>query len=382
MRTVFINQFFWPDEAATSQLLVDVVRVMAERRPVSVICGPAQYAGGAGSAPPDNVEIRRQRAGGFGHGKMRKLWSYGSFFLGAAADICWGPSPDMVVSMTTPPLLGILGWLAQRRGARHIIWEMDVYPDVAVELGMFSRRGVLDRVTGWLADMPRRRADGIIALGPCMQERLQRRGIGSTPVFIVHNWADGTAIPACPFTQDGRLKVFYSGNMGLAHDFETVVPAIRELGASDGFLFRFSGGGPRRAEVEGACASLPACEFAGYHAREGLAEAFAANDIGLVTQRADTSGTVVPSKVYGILAAGRGVLYVGPRQSTIGQLLEQHGVGWRIDNGDSAGLRDMLRYLQANRNLVEETGHRARKVFEQHFDRAGQVEKVLAVCGA
>lgn len=378
---VFVNQFYWPDEAATSQLLGDVVGEAARRGPVAVICGPAQYAPitGGQADGAEGVSIWRVRAGGFGHGKVQKLWSYASFVLGAVWRVAFGPRAGIMVTMTTPPLLGLLGWVGQLRGARHFIWEMDVYPDVAVELGVFGRGGFWDVVTGWLADFPRRRADGIIALGPCMEERLRRRGLGDVPIHVVHNWADGGAIRALPFLRDGLLKVFYSGNMGLAHDFETVIGALGLLG--EGFLFRFSGGGPRRVWLESALAGLGFCEFRGYWGRGELEAAFGASDVGLVTQRAETIGTVVPSKVYGILAAGRGVIYVGPGESTVGRMIAEFGVGWQVRNGDGAGLALLLRELLARPEMVEETGRRARAVFEREFEKRGQVEKILGIIG-
>lgn len=379
MQVLFLNQFFWPDEAATSQLLGDVAREAARRGAVTVICGPPQYAGSADSAAPHGVEIRRVQTAGFGHGKLQKILSYASFVAGATIHVLFGDRPDVIVSMTTPPLLGVLGWFAQLRGAHHYIWEMDLYPDVAVELGVFARDGMLDKLTGWLADLPRKRADGIIALGPCMERRLRQRGIRATPITVVHNWADGEAICAQPFPGDGRLKVFYSGNMGLAHDFDTVLPVLEACGPD--VLFRMSGGGPRRADLERACAGLPHCSFSGYHSRQDLERAFGENDVGLVTQRAETVGTVVPSKVYGILAAGRAVIYVGPSDSTVGQMIDEFQVGWRVPNGDSAGLAALLRRLHCDRNLVEVTGRRARAVFETHFEKTGQVEKILAFCG-
>lgn len=382
MSTLFVNQFFWPDEAATAQLLNDVAIAAARRGHVAVLCGPVSYASSSASTPPPGVEIRRLRAAGFGHGKLRKLLSYAGFASRAAWHAAAGPRPAVVVTMTTPPLLGLLGWVAQLRGARHYIWEMDLYPDVAVELGVFRKNGLLDRFTGFLADFPRRRADGIIALGPCMADRLRRRGLSRTPIHIVHNWADGDAIRPVPFHADGRLKVFYSGNMGLAHDFDTLLPVLTELGADPRFLFRFSGAGPRRAVVHSACAHLPNCEFSGYHGREELGAIFGANDIGLVTQLPETVGTVVPSKVYGILAAGRPVLFVGPETSTAAQLIHEHSVGWRVANGDSAALGALLCYLQANPQAVRDAGRRARLLFDTQFDHRVQVPKILDILNA
>jgi colanic acid biosynthesis glycosyl transferase WcaI len=149
------------------------------------------------------------------------------------------------------------------------------------------------------------------------------------------------------------------------------------LAGDAGYAFRFSGGGPRMGEMRAGCEGLAGCEFGGYRSREELRMAFGRNDVGLVTQRPETVGTVVPSKVYGVMAAGRGVLYVGPAGSTVGRMIAEKGVGWRVGNGDAAGLELLLRRLRENRDEVEETGRRARAVFSRDYEKAGQVAKIL-----
>ncbi len=373
----FVNQFFWPDSAATGQFVGDVAASVRRSDSVTVICGASEYATTGGSEPPDFVVIRRVRVGAGGHFRTRKVCSYLSFILGAFREVCFGPRADVTITLTTPPLLCVLGWIAQIRGARHIIWEMDLYPDVAVELGVFENGGLAENTTGWVTDFVRRRADAIIALGPCMEERLRRRSIGCVPIYVVQNWADGAMIMPQEFRRDGLLKVFYSGNMGLGHDFGTVVDAVNGL---DGrFFFSFSGGGVQWNSVAFRLRNTGLCEFRGYHERHALNAIFGVHDVGLVTQRAETVGTIVPSKVYGILAAGRGVLYIGPPDSTVGRVISEYGVGWQVSNGDVVGLRELLFKLQANPEMVETVGRRAREVFLLHFDRIPQVEKILSI---
>lgn len=333
--------------------------------------------------------IERVGTARFGHGVVPKLMSYAGFYLGATWKSLLGSRSDVVVTMTTPPLLGLIGWAAQTlHGSRHYIWEMDVYPDVAVELGTFRRGGWRDQVVGWLADLPRRKADGVIALGPCMAERLIRRGVPAEKIVVAPNWADGAEIRPRPFVKDGRLKVLYSGNLGLAHDVETFRGAAEGLARrrrwfQNSFLFRFAGGGPQRKDLvqwaqEEGFANV---EFSGYAPRAALGDSLGACDVGLVTQKAETVGTVVPSKAYGIWAAGRGVLYVGPREGTIGRVIAEHGVGWQVDHGDARGLAGLLCWLAESPEVVEETGRRARTVFEREFDLPVGVRRVWRALG-
>src|SRR5260370_377868 len=151
--------------AATSQLLTDLARHLAgQGLPVTVICGRSDYAD-ANSGDLFGVSVRRTFNLPFGHGKISRVLSYGSFYVGAAWLGLTTRQPDTVLTLTTPPLLSIVGTLVKKlRGSRHYIWEMDVYPDIAIQLGVLSPRGPLTRIIGALADWSRRNADGIIAL--------------------------------------------------------------------------------------------------------------------------------------------------------------------------------------------------------------------------
>jgi hypothetical protein len=155
--------------------------------------------------------------------------------------------------LTTPPLFGVLGRLAQlSRGARHVIWEMNLYPDVAVELGVLRRGSLLERFIGALADWPPRHADAILVLGPCTKERLIQRGIPAERIAIAENWADGTAVRPQAFRRDGLLKLLYSGILGPAHELGTVVAAMGRVPDGKGFVVEFNGAKPRKRELEEA----------------------------------------------------------------------------------------------------------------------------------
>jgi glycosyltransferase involved in cell wall biosynthesis len=248
---------------------------------------------------------------------------------------------------------------------------MDVYPDVAVDLDYIKAGGILDRVTGALLDFSRRRADGILALGHCMRRRLMARGISGTSIHVADNWADGKSIQPVPrITQSGSLALLYSGNLGLAHDVDTMSEAIAQMADDSRFQFVFAGGGPLRPSFEAQCAklNLSTVQFRSYSRRESLGSSLGNCDIGLITQRKSCLGSVVPSKVYGLLAAARPILFIGPAQSTVAEIINRFQCGWQIENGDSAGLISLLKLLVEEPLLIEASGKRARQAFEKYFD--------------
>jgi glycosyltransferase involved in cell wall biosynthesis len=319
----------------------------------------------------------------FSRGKIGRVVSYASFFVGAAVRGVRGPRPALIVTLTTPPLISLLGTLLKSvRGSQHIIWEMDVYPDIAVSLNVLKARSVVTRLIGMVADFSRKRADGIIALGEDMKARLVARGIPEHKIFVAENWADGREIVPAPF-DEGPLVVHYSGTFGLAHEQHTIAEVMRQLRDDHRFRFVFVGGGARRGQLEEFCRAVGIgnVEFRPSANRSELSRSLAEGHVGLVTQLTETAGAVVPSKTYGIMAAGRPILYVGPENATPAHALERHGCGWRIEPGDVAGMVRLLKRVEQDRGLVREAGAEARRAFEKYYDRPIGVARILSILG-
>ncbi len=388
MRILLLNQFFWPDSSATSQLLTDLARALAaEGHEVNAISSDkGGYAVSADDQDAPPVRVYRVKALPFVRGTLGRLLSYLSFYLSAAVRGLLLPKQDLVLTLTTPPLLPLLGTLIKAvRGSQHYIWEMDVYPDVAVDLAYFRAGGLADRVTGALADLSRRSADGIIALGECMKDRLARRGIDPSRIFVAENWADGSAIVPLPRrASTAALVLLYSGNLGLAHDLTTITACIASLRDDERFRFLFVGSGGRRAELAAFVEEqgVHSVELRPYVQRESLSESLAAGDIGLVTQRDACCGSVVPSKVYGLLAAGRPLLFIGPAAATPARIIARFGCGWHINVGDGEQLTALLRHLAENPDEVCLAGMAARRALLDHFDLPHGVARILSILDA
>lgn len=387
MRLLFINQFFWPDSSATSQQLTDLVTALAARgEEIEVLCGDSGgYAAAAGTQAP-RAHVYRVKATRFTRGKLGRVISYLSFYASALLRGLTVRRPDVVVSMTTPPLISLLGNAIQIvRGSRHYIWEQDVYPDIAVDLAHIRQGSLLHRITGALADWSRKRADGIIVLGECMRDRLVQRGVPPAKISIAEHWASSTSITPMPRPGDPeKLVLLYSGNLGLAHDLDTLLGTIAALRDDARFHFLFVGtGGRRQALSEFSAANrIDSIEMRPFVPRDKLSEGLAAGDIGVVTQQTSACGSVVPSKAYGILAAQRPLLFIGPASAQPARLIRRHGCGWHFETGDVAGVTQLLRHLAANRQLVTEAGMKARNALVRFYDLPQSVDRIGDILGA
>ena len=382
MRVLLMNQFFWPDSAATSQLLTDLARELSSQgHEVEVICGGTHAATDTSDMPP--VTIHRVRGLRFTRGRVGRVLSYLTFYLGAAWRALFKRRPDVVVTLTTPPLLSLIGAVVRRlRRVRFLIWEMDMYPDVAVALGYIRHKGLVHRLSAACADWSRAQADGIIALGECMRARLLERGVTPSKIVVVHNWADSGQITvrASPISES-RMDIVYSGNLGLAHDVDTIAAAMLALRDDRRFSFTFVGGGSRRGELARFVEAnqLQTVAMRPYVPRADLSETLGLGDIGLVTQRDDCCGSVVPSKVYGLMAAGRPVLFIGPAAATPAQLVNDHACGWHIACGDTDSLVRLLLHLADHREELYVAGRNARHALEANYDRVLGTGRIIAV---
>jgi glycosyltransferase involved in cell wall biosynthesis len=241
----------------------------------------------------------------------------------------------------------------------------------------------LTKAIGSLADYSRLNSDGIIALGDDMRDRLISRGIPPGRIQVVHNWADRSEIGPLPFSPT-PLTIYYSGNLGLAHDTRTIQQAMLALASDQRIRFIFAGGGPRRNDLQKFCENhgLKQVQFRPYCDRNQLNQNLAEGHLGLVTQIPASVGSVVPSKVYGIMAAGRPVLYIGSNRATPAQIIERFNCGWRIEPGDSEGLVQLLTELSNKPDQIYAAGNSGRRAFVDNFDRRIGVARIAKILGS
>ena len=396
-RIIVISQFFGPDQSSVGQFLADFANGAAEAgHDVRVICGASDYAATEIASPaptlhrisdpsPERstgggtIHVIKVRAATFSQSKARKLLSYATFYAGALWRALWIPKPDVVLTLTAPPGLAWIGWLVQRiRGCRHVAWEMDVYPDVAIALDI--------PVAAWTSpvlDFPRRRANAIIALGPCMKARLLQHRIAEDRIIVAENWADGEAIRPLPFPAQPPLRILYSGNLGLAHEVATIRAVMVHLANSPDFLFMFAGGGLARRELIDFCRQrgIGNVSFPGYAPLQDLGASLAEGHVGLVTQKPSTVGAVVPSKIYGLMAAGRPVLFIGPAAATPALLIQKFDCGWHFDCGDEDGVTSLLIRLLEHPEEIQEKGRNGREAFVESYDKPAGVTRVMHALG-
>lgn len=388
MKVVFLNRYFFPDHSATSQLLSDLAfHLAAQGREVHVISSRQRYdEPGAKLAPLETIRgviVHRVWTSTFGRGNLPgRALDYLTFYLFTGlALLRLAARGDIVVAKTDPPLLSLVASpVARVKGAKLVNWLQDVFPEVAGALGMGWARGWVGRLLARVRDVTLRAAHMNVVLGSAVRRYLISRGVDESKLRVIHNWADGELIrPVRP--EDNRLRsewgiegkfvVGYSGNMGRVHEFETVLRAAGALKGDASIDFLFIGDGAQRKWIEHRAASLglSSLQFRPYQPRVNLGNSLSVPDVHMVSLLPAVEGLVFPSKLYGILAAGRPVIFVGDPEGEIARILNDAQCGVAVRASDASGLVAAIIRLKDDVALCNDYGNNARRVFEDRFDK-------------
>jgi len=395
LRLLLLNQFYRPDVAATGQYLADLAEGLVERgHEVHVICSRRPYGGGPAAYKTEEVlrgvRIHRVGATGFGRSSLLgRLADYLSFYFLALGRAFVLPRMDVCVSLTTPPFIGLVGTMLNCfRGTRLVLWTMDLYPEVPVAYGVLRKGSILERLLAGLAKFLYRHAEKIISLGKVMTQRLIEAGADLGKIETIPMWVPGEVIrPVSPehstlrseWGLNGCVVLMYSGNLGLGHDLDTFIRAIARMADCANLRAIFVGEGSIRGSLEALSSELGlrSVEFRPPQPLERLSDNLAVGDIHLVSQRPGTQGLIVPSKLYGILAAARPTVFIGPEDTEVAEILRDSGAGIIVAPGGEKAAADAFTRLVEDQNLRTEMGRRGRVYYEQHFGRDRSVSAIV-----
>lgn len=393
MRVLLLNQVFYPDVAATAQHAHDLARhLTAQGHEVVAVASRSMYGEKGGSLPKretvDGIEIHRVGKSLFGKaGIVARLVDFLLFYVAATIRVFTMKRPDVVVCFTTPPFIALVGWLVRLlRGSRYVYWLMDMYPDIAVACGVMKEKGLLTRFFEGLNRFCLRKADAVVVLGRCMQDRVLGKGIDGSKVRHIGVWSDQDEVKpiermANPYRAEwelgDRVAVMYSGNFGLGHDVETMCEAAAALADDDRIRFVFVGGGKKKATVEDFVRSrgLKNVVLAPYQPREKLDQSLSCADVHLASMIPGAEGTIVPCKLFGIMAAGRPAVFIGHPASELARVIEEHECGAVIEPGDVDGLVSLIRELTDDIEKRERLGSNARGALSAAYSRERACEQ-------
>jgi colanic acid biosynthesis glycosyl transferase WcaI len=398
MRIRFLHTFFHPDTSSGGQLLGDIAFHLASRgHDIEVVATRGSYDGGARTLPSretiNGVRVSRMWSPNLGRGStLARAADLGTYAVGSAAHALTAPRVDRLVFFTHPPLLASIAPVIERlRGEPYIVVMMDLYPHIAIRSGMLRDDGLASWFAKALNVRTLRGAEQVVVLGRCMAREVAALGVPQERITTIQNWVDDEVILPIPSAENvlrqelglsDAFVVMYSGNMGLGHRFEDILGAARRLKARKDIRFVFIGGGMRRGQIAEARDrhGLDNLILMDYLARDRLRYSLPMADAHFVSLRTGFEGLMVPSKAYGVMAAGRPLLYQGSATGEIALMLAEEGGGVVIEEGDEPGLTNLITSWADDRRLGETHGARGRAILERTYSKARALRAYERAC--
>ncbi len=381
---VFYNRSYYPDFGATGQLLTELCEDLVRRfgYEVTVVAGMPLAAEESVRPMHWYAPVRREERNGV---RILRAWgtalptrtftgrisNYLSYFASAALASFRIGRPDVVVSLTDPPIVSLTAIAAARlSGAKFVFLCEDVFPEVARLLEDFQNKKVealLTRIGRFTVS----RADRIITLGDTMTRRLQEtKDADASKVSVIHNWSDAEAIQPGPkdnpFTREHGLQdkfvVMHSGNVGQSQDVDALLDVAERLQDLPDVVITIVGEGSRKRHLqdEAIRRGLTNVLFLPYQPKSRLIDSFAGADLFIVSLKRGLAGYIVPSKLYGILVAGRPFVAAIEADSEVAQIAREHDCGVVVEPGDRQAMADAIRQLRANADRRAELAAHAR----------------------
>lgn len=397
MKILLLNQAFYPDTVSTGQHLTDLALDLKSRgHEVTVVAGDHGYDDSAKRFPQrenyQGIQIHRVGYTRLGKGsKFTRAFDFASFILNLFFRLVVLPKQDVVVALTSPPLIAALGAVyCLVRGGKLVYWVMDLNPDEAIAAGWLSKESLTVRCLTFLAGWTFRQSARVIALDRFMKRRIHERyQIPEDKIQVIPPWAHDTHLKAVkhnhnPFRikrrLNGKFIVMYSGNHSPCHPLDTVLEAALRLKDDPAVLFYFIGGGTLVKKVREFidAYNLPNVAQFPYEPLDKLSESLSAADLHLVVMGDAFVGILHPCKVYGILAVGRPFVFIGPEESHMHDLILELGGGRHLEHGDAEGLvKEIGNIRSMSASTLENLAERELAFKDRRFGRKALSAEVV-----
>ena len=353
LKILLLNQCFYPDVVSTAQHLTDLATALVERgHEVTVIASDRGYDDPTKRFKRherwNEIEIIRIPSVSLGkNGRWRRAFNFGSFLFVCSLRLLTLRRFDVVVALTSPPLISFLAALfVKLKGGSFCFWVMDLNPDEAIAAGWLDEKSLTTRVFQRMLNYSFKAATRTVVLDRFMKERVVAKGIDPEQIAIVPPWSHDDHVQySAAGREEFRRKhdltdkfiVMYSGNHSPCHPLDTLIDAARALKERSEIVFCFIGGGSEQVKVRQQ--SLPNVRCLPYQPLDELSASLSAADLHVVVMGDEFVGIVHPCKVYNIMSVGAATLYLGPTPSHVTDIAaQQHGKFYLTRHGDVTGV--------------------------------------------
>lgn len=400
-RLALVCKHFYPEMVSTGMHMTEIARRLQEKGwQITVYCDQPEYTveEDEDKVPPEllheGIRIKRVPVwGAHRNGMFLRGVRGGTYLLSTIRALVRDRDQyDGLLVTTNPPFAGLAGWyMSAVHGLPYVQLVYDVYPDIAEELGAIRSGALPARVWEQASRLMLNRAAGTIVIGRDMAElvRYKLRCENWGTMHLIPNWSDERTVEPVPrdenlFRQEhevgDQILVQYSGRMGTTHNLEPLIEAAEQLQDAP-VLFQFNGEGAKKETLQRMAdeRGLENVVLLPYQPLEDLDTVLSAADVAVVCLESRFTGMSVPSKTYGIMAAGTPMLGFVNAGSEVGRTIQEHDCGIVLEDPRGNDVAQLLRRLLEDRDRLREMGQRGREAFEERYTLSHAAERYDSV---
>ena len=399
MKIIIISQVFWPDESAGSQILTDLAEELIKNGfKVDVITGGSAYENHNISYPREEdyrgIHIKRLRASWFGKStKLGRTISFLIFNIKLFFLLLFTRKGqyDLMISLSVPPLISFFGILVARlKRIKFLFWTMDLQPELAISSGYLKKESWFTKMLLLMGDYAYKKSDLIITLDKYMAGHIKKRGAKEERVKVIPVWPaidkiySGNRLNNSFRIEHGftdKVVIMYSGNHSVVHPLDTLLNAALDLKNDPRFLFVFIGGGVRKNDVTNFIKKhfLSNVIQLPFQSRDKIHLSLSSADIHAVVFGNGCTGYTHPSKIYSVLAIGRPILYVGPKQSYINDILNSCQGNINLEHNQRELLvKELLSFADIGPEQWNRIGSRNKDYAVKHFLKENLINQFIS----
>lgn len=392
--------YFYPDVASTGQLLTEVCESLMNDFNITVICAVPSYTGVIDKRYKEKrfyfekhkeIDLIKVRVPEFDkNNKLSRVKNIITYFINSVIATLKLRDIDVIFTISQPPVLGgLLGRIGKRLKKAKLIYNIQDFNPEQIEAVGYSKSTFILKLMRCIDNTNIKKADKILLVGRDQFETLEKRNVSfKEKGILINNWTDDENIYPLKvddevlelkklYNLQEKFIIMYSGNLGLYYDLENIIKIAKEFLDKKDLAFVFAGEGAMKSRLEKYKIDneLNNIYFLPYQPKEKLNISLNMADIHLVVNSKGVKGVSVPSKLYGVMAAGKPVLGVLEEGSEARMIIEESNCGYCISPGDYRGISKTIEEIYKNRIAMKQYGENARRYLKANLAKDISLDK-------
>jgi colanic acid biosynthesis glycosyl transferase WcaI len=325
---------------------------------------------------------------------VKRLIQEFTFLLSSFIGYCRATKPDVIVVFTTPVSLGFLAsifkWWYK---SKLVINVQDFQLEAAASLGMIKGSLFFD-VLAKIENRGYKSSNYVSSISDSMIGLLEhKKKLDKAKILYWPNWIDLNEVKVDTLkrgvfrTKNNVTKnsfiVAYAGNIGLKQGLEIFIDLAKRFETNSNIVFLMIGEGAGLPLIKQYAKEqqVKNVTFAPFLNEQGYMEFLNDIDVFFMSQKKTAFDVYFPSKLLGLMAAGKTLLLSADTESELYKTVKKNEIGLVSEYGDTDEIVKQLNLAYTDESFTHSLNKRA-VTYVTQFHRDNVLDKVLSKLSA